>query len=215
MLPATDGDMRIIPVGILGVALVAAMACRPKTPANGADTSAAAAGDSASRMTSGDSGARNDSAAKGSVGAWVVTEYGMGPLRTGWTATQVSEALHTTVKPVYHDTPGCAQIRVKGLPPGTMLMFVADTLMRIDVDSGAVRTVDGAGIGDAEGRVVHLYAGHVTVGPHKYTGPTGHYVTVVPPGDSAHRIIFETDGKTVLNYRAGRRPAVEYVEGCN
>jgi hypothetical protein len=33
--------------------------------------------------------------------------------------------------------------------------------------------------------------------------------------DSGHvRMIFETNGKTVENYRVGRETAVEYVEGC-
>lgn len=29
------------------------------------------------------------------------------------------------------------------------------------------------------------------------------------------RIIFKTDGKRVVKYRAGLRPQVEYVEGCS
>ena len=32
---------------------------------------------------------------------------------------------------------------------------------------------------------------------------------------SVARIIFETDGKRVVKYRAGRGPQVEYVEGCS
>jgi hypothetical protein len=44
----------------------------------------------------------------------------------------------------------------------------------------------------------------------------GHYLTVVPPSsaDATYRIIFETDGKRVVNYSAGLKPQVEYVEGC-
>jgi hypothetical protein len=60
-----------------------------------------------------------------------------------------------------------------------------------------------------------LYASRVAVSPHKYTG--GHYLTVTPtaPGDSAYRMVFETDGRRVTQFRAGVRPAVEYVEGCS
>jgi len=29
-----------------------------------------------------------------------------------------------------------------------------------------------------------------------------------------HLLIFETDGQKVVTYRAGIRPAVEYIEGC-
>jgi hypothetical protein len=85
---------------------------------------------------------------------------------------------------------------------------------RVQVDSGPVRTVEGAGIGDSEARIDSLYHGRVTVGPHKYT--EGHYLTVKPTtGDeSAFRLLFETDGRRVTRYRAGRLPEVEWVEGC-
>jgi len=86
---------------------------------------------------------------------------------------------------------------------------------RVDVDSGAVATSTGARIGDSEDRIKSLYPNRVTVSPHEYTD--GHYLTVESgsEADSLYRIIFETDGKRVLNYRAGTRPSVEYVEGCS
>lgn len=85
---------------------------------------------------------------------------------------------------------------------------------RVDVDSAGVLTAEGAGVGDAEANVIALYRGRVSVQPHKYTGPRGHYLIVTSTGDTLHRIVFETDGQRVVNYRAGRRPAVDYVEGC-
>jgi len=40
-------------------------------------------------------------------------------------------------------------------------------------------------------------------------------VEVTPSSANAtYRIIFETDGKRVVNYRAGLKPQVENVEGC-
>jgi hypothetical protein len=38
---------------------------------------------------------------------------------------------------------------------------------------------------------------------------------VTDPADSMLRIIFETDSGRVVRYRAGRRPPVDYVEGCS
>jgi hypothetical protein len=52
------------------------------------------------------------------------------------------------------------------------------------------------------------------VEPHAYTGPEGHYVVVTTPGDTTRQIVFETDGRLVTMYRAGRLPAVAYIEGC-
>lgn len=64
------------------------------------------------------------------------------------------------------------------------------------------------------GRRLWLYPGRVAVRPHKYTD--GHYLEVRPTGPDAptHLIIFETDGSVVERFRGGRRPQVEYVEGC-
>jgi hypothetical protein len=87
-------------------------------------------------------------------------------------------------------------------------------VVRFDVESPGIRTVEGAGVGDLEADVVKLYGAGIEVSPHKYTGPEGHYLTVTPPGDTLHQIIFETDGQKVVHMRAGSRPAVEYVEGC-
>ena len=62
--------------------------------------------------------------------------------------------------------------------------------------------------------VLAVYRGRVQVQPHKYTGPEGHYLVVTHPRDTLFLIIFETDGRHVTRFRAGRKPAVQYVEGC-
>jgi hypothetical protein len=92
-------------------------------------------------------------------------------------------------------------------------MVEGGRIARFDVDSGRVRTAAGAGIGDTEDQVRRLYSGHVSITPQKYTA--GHYLTVTPDAaDSSYAIVFETSGGKVTRFRAGRRPQVEYVEGC-
>ncbi len=59
------------------------------------------------------------------------------------------------------------------------------------------------------------HRGQVRVEPHPYTGPEGHYLIVTSPNDSMYRLIFETDGKHVVSYRAGLRPVVDWIEGCS
>lgn len=145
---------------------------------------------------------------------WTVDAEGIGRVRTGIPVAALGETLGTEIRPEYDFNPSCTHVKPPGLPPGVALMIVDDTVARVEVTSGDVKTAEGAGIGDAESDVVTLYQGRVEVQPHKYTGPQGHYVVVTPPGDSLHRIIFETDGRKVLRYRAGRVPAVQYVEGC-
>jgi hypothetical protein len=94
-------------------------------------------------------------------------------------------------------------------------MIVRDTVVRVDVSSGSFATSWGDRVGDTESQVLERHRGHVSVQPHKYTGPEGHYLVVSDPSDTLHRIVFETDGKRVLRFRAGRLPEVEWVEGCS
>ena len=86
-------------------------------------------------------------------------------------------------------------------------------IARIEIRNGSIPTAQGARIGDTEARINPLHAGRVTTSPHKYT-PGGHYLTVTLGSDTTRRIVFETDGKVVTNYRSGALPAVEYVERC-
>jgi len=101
-----------------------------------------------------------------------------------------------------------------GIPDGVSVMVVKGKVARIDVDTGAVTTDDGAKIGDSEDRIKSIYGDELQVGPHKYN-PGWHYMTVMGDSASAGKaIVFETDGKKVTMFRAGRLPEVKWVEGC-
>lgn len=127
---------------------------------------------------------------------------------------QLSALLGEEVRASYADFKACDHVRPRGFPSGVSLMILSDTVARVEVEMIGVKTLEGAGVGDREDRVLAMYKGMIHVEPHKYTGPEGHYLIVTPPGDTLHRIIFETDGRVVTSYRAGPRPAVEYIEGC-
>lgn len=144
---------------------------------------------------------------------WVLHPNAIGGLRTGMSVAAASQLLNEQF-PVRPDGNECAVVYAHTLPAGVRLMVERDTLVRIDVDSNLVATDSGARVGDSEAAVIARYHGQLRVEPHKYTGPEGHYLIFSPIGDTLHRIIFETDGKRVTTMRSGRRPAVEYVEGC-
>lgn len=139
---------------------------------------------------------------------------GYGPVKIGWSLAELNAALKQKLKPAYEINESCDYVTPAGLPPGMSLMVENDTIVRIDVDSAGVRTADGAGVGDDEASVLKRYAGRVTIMPHKYGGADDHYLVVSFTGDTLSQVIFETEGKKVTRFRAGRRPAVEYVEGC-
>lgn len=145
---------------------------------------------------------------------WSVTSAGIGSIRAGMSIAELKAAFGDSLV-IPTKLAECDYVRPKSEPKGLSFMIENGKLSRVDVrNNTAVRTAAGAGIGDTEDRVKSLYPGQVKVQPHKYTD--GHYLVVTPtgsPGDE--RIIFETDGKTVIELRSGRTPAVEYVEGCS
>jgi hypothetical protein len=140
----------------------------------------------------------------------VATFDGVGRARIGSSAAQLRELGPV---PQAANASACRVVTLDSLPAGVHVMLVNDSVARVDVDSTSdVRTVDGAGVGDSEARIRQLYA-HVETQPHKYVA-NGHYLSVASPNDSTRRIVFETDGSVVKRYRVGRRPEVDYVEGC-
>ena len=144
--------------------------------------------------------------------SWVVRPGSIGPVRVGMTAEESRRALGMPA--AARTSEGCAYIAgTSGTKLHANVMLSGDTVVRFDVLDTGIATAEGARVGDSEDRIRQLYQGRVVEQPHKYvTG--GHYLVVTPAGASAERIVFETDGKVVTKYRAGRRPEVENVEGC-
>jgi hypothetical protein len=188
---------------MLSLATLGSLACKDSAH-NRADTSRSSRGPNAS--------------AAGDVTAlWMVTARGVGPVRVGMSASEASAALGQPLVMPSEATADdrCAYATWRGSPPGVSLMIENGHVERVDVDSASVPTTAGVRVGDSEESVRSVYAERVTTTPHKYD-PSGHNLTVRPASaaDSMFRIVFETDGKRVMRFRAGRLPAVQYVEGC-
>jgi hypothetical protein len=154
-----------------------------------------------------------DTAAADSVAPdWTVRTDGIGPIRVG---RPLAEASRTLGEPLVVRARDCDHVTPTRTPAGVRFMVVRDTVVRIEVDSAGVRTVDGAQVGDSESRVLELYGTRARIEPHKYTYPNGHYLVIAPPGDPVHRLIFETLDGRVTMFRAGRVPSVQWAEGCS
>lgn len=111
------------------------------------------------------------------------------------------------------DELGCYYVTPGGTPDSIFFMVVKAQIVRIDIDGPDILTVEGVGIGSTEAEVLVAYPDQVITTSHPYTGPEGHYLTVEYENDLA--IIFETDGEKVTGYRAGRDPAIRWIEGCS
>ncbi len=147
--------------------------------------------------------------------AYRITPEGFGELRAGQSLSEASSAVGGTISLAPDASPDCSYAQWTSAPAGVRVMVERDTVVRVEVKEGGVSTAEGARIGDNEGRINSLYTGRVFIRPHKYT--TGKYMIVMPPAgvDTMFRIVFETDGAKVTEFRSGRMPAVEYVEGCS
>jgi len=145
-----------------------------------------------------------------------LSEDGIGPIQIGM---NLSDAVNMGL---LNDNPNRKQqcdwvypAVGSGIPDGVNVMVVNDKIARIDVDTGTVTTEDGGKIGDSEDRIKSIYGDDLTIEPHKYI-EGGHYMTVVGDSTSAGKaLVFETDGKHVTAFRAGRLPEVKWVEGCS
>ena len=155
-------------------------------------------------------------AAHDSVSEVALNEDGLGPVQVGMT---LAEAVNMGI---LNDNPNLKKecdfvfpAAGAGIPENIGVMIVKGKVVRIDVDTGSVTTEDGAKIGDTEEKIRTIYDGDVQTEPHKYVSG-GHYMTVLGDSASAGKaIVFETNGKTVTNFRAGRLPEVKWVEGCS
>jgi outer membrane protein assembly factor BamE (lipoprotein component of BamABCDE complex) len=141
---------------------------------------------------------------------------GIGQVRVGMTVSQASKAAGT---PLVGETPNkyCYYLKPESKPKNVGFMVTEGRISRVDVwRDSKITTLKGAKIGDTEARIKSLYPGQIQVTPHKYV-QGGHYLIFLPKeqADKNYRVVFETDGKRVTQFRSGKLPEVEYVEGCS
>lgn len=143
---------------------------------------------------------------------------GIGAVRVGMTVAEASKAAGTRlIRPSgYEANASCFYVKPQQ-PKNIGFMVTDKRISRVDVyRNSRITTLSGAKIGDTESRIKLLYPGRIQVTPHKYV-QGGHYLTYLPKdaSDKNYRVVFETDGKRVTQFRAGQIPEVEYVEGCS
>ncbi|MBH8572303.1 hypothetical protein I8752_04500 [Nostocaceae cyanobacterium CENA369] len=141
---------------------------------------------------------------------------GIGEVRVGMNVSQAAKAAGTRL---VGDSPNnsCYYVKPKAEPKDVGFMVTEGRISRVDVwRNSKITTLKGAKIGDSEARIKSLYPGQIQVTPHKYV-QGGHYLTFIPKdrADHNYRLVFETDGKRVTQFRAGKLPEVEYIEGCS
>jgi hypothetical protein len=143
---------------------------------------------------------------------------GIGPIKIGMTHKQAEEA---SGEPIVlagepsSDPESCRYGMLQDGPKGLSFMMIGDRIARIDIAGNtALKTGAGAHVGSTEDAVKALYGARLSVSPHKYE-PDGHTLTVEDSNAGRqYQYVFETDGKIVTSFRAGRLPEVAFVEKC-
>ena len=141
----------------------------------------------------------------------VVTFNTFGAVKIGMTVSQASKALGVNLNGSEKQG-DCYYVSPKNDFNDIGFMVNRGSIARFDISESGYKTDRGAKIGTTEDEVKRLYEGLYKVSPHKYVD--GHYITIEKQGGK-YGIIFETDGKTVTSFRAGRFPEVGYIEGCS
>ncbi len=141
---------------------------------------------------------------------------GIGTVQVGMTVPQAAKAAGTKLVGDSANN-NCYYVKPQNEPKNLSFMVTEGRISRVDVrENTLITTLKGAKIGDTEAQIKSLYPGQIQVTPHKYV-ENGHYLTFIPKdrADQNYRVVFETDGKVVTQFRAGKLPEVEYVEGCS
>lgn len=137
---------------------------------------------------------------------WTLDPSSFGPLRIGMTPATVRRITGRALLRGYGRA-SCQSWTLAGAPEGLGIITAYGRIARIDIRNRIWSTTRGIRVGDQAWQVKRRYG--VRVERHTYT--RGRYL--ITRGE--HRLVFETSstGK-VTRFRAGRRPHVEYVEGC-
>ncbi|HEY2390175.1 MAG TPA: hypothetical protein VGK22_03300 [Candidatus Angelobacter sp.] len=145
--------------------------------------------------------------------AWVVRFNSTGPVKIGMSLSQLNAALHEKFSmPEDKDEQACFYAE-PAKHPGVAIMIEKGYVTRVDVFRPDISSAEGIRIGDSEARAKQVYGNKLKIEPHAYTGPEGHYLTA-RSSDGLYGIRFETDGKKILSFYAGKKAAISYIEGC-
>jgi len=145
----------------------------------------------------------------------LVSDIGFCRVRIGMTLAEARAAFPEPLESFGGDAAGqgleCVMVYPAGRPEQFTFMLVNDRVARVDILVDGYLTDKGARVGWYEDDVLRVYGDRAKVFPNKYDD-TKHDIVVDTRFN--YQIIFETDGKKVLKYRAGVLPGVGYVEGC-
>ncbi len=148
------------------------------------------------------------------TGASKLTTVGLDELFFGDPVEFAAEVAETTWVglPEENARPQCYTVQPSGGPAGIHFTVVDGAVERVDITNPIITTRSGAGVGFGEQALLDLFAGSLEI----VELEGGKEITFVPsdPEDRGHRIVWVTDGATVVAMRAGRTAVVAPSSPC-
>ena len=138
-----------------------------------------------------------------------LTTAGLGPIKIGMTIAQVEQAGNREV--AFEGGDANAACASGALGSKLYGLFSKGRLTRIYVASRLYATRTSIRVGDSQRKVLARYGRSITREPHEYV--RGGFYLKLTVGN--RRLVFDTDGKRVTQMSSGRKPEIDYVEGCS
>lgn len=142
--------------------------------------------------------------------------YSLGPVRIGMTIPQAAAAAGLQFVQVESGGEShCKYYQPRKQLQGVSLMVTNGVIARVDIRNPRIKTLSGIKVGDTEERVKSIYGDRIQIKTHPYDR-NGHYLIYIPRDlqDRKYRIVFETNGQRVVNWRFGKVEEVNWIEGC-
>jgi hypothetical protein len=137
----------------------------------------------------------------------VITTSGVGPIRIGMTVAQAERRLGHELA-VERFNPPCGTATLSNRLR-TYALFTGPRIAYISVRSPRIRTSRGVRVGDTISRLLARYPGRLAEVPNFYTHePQYEYAA------GRRKLMFFTHGGRIDEIFTGRKPEVNYVEGC-
>ena len=133
---------------------------------------------------------------------------GLGAIKIGMTVAQVEQAGKREL--TFEGDDASASCATASLGSNLFGLFSKGRLARIYVRSRTYRTRKGIHVGSTQRTVVASYGPSLKRSPHKYVRGGFYFKLTV----GKRRLVIETDGRRVMEMSSGRKPEIDYVEGC-
>jgi hypothetical protein len=144
-----------------------------------------------------------------------ISTVGLDKVTFGMTKADAEKAAGSELVPEGPGTSACQLVTLRSGAPGVAFLLVDGRVERVDIAAAPISTRSGAKVGSSVAQVRALYPGQIEDAPRPDGQPGGALVFVPKDAaDASFRLVFSTDGTTVVSYRAGRLPAVVAPTGC-